>query len=59
MLSQGYDLLDLWRGKMSLRRLRLLIRYLPEDAPLWRAQEQAEVDAKAELLAQRAAAYAS
>lgn len=34
---QGYDLLDLWRGRMSYRRLLVLIRSLPAKAPLWGA----------------------
>ncbi|MCK2239401.1 MULTISPECIES: hypothetical protein [unclassified Crossiella] len=30
------DLLDLYRGQLSLRRVCLLVEHLPQDAALWR-----------------------
>lgn len=35
--GQGVDLLDVWRGRLSLRRLELLIRHLPATSRLGRA----------------------
>jgi len=58
-LLPDHDLLDLWRGKMSLRRLKVLIRHLPPDAPLWGSIKQAEADAVGNRLKERAAAYGS
>jgi hypothetical protein len=34
---QGIDLLDVWRGRLSLRRLELAIRHLPASSALVRA----------------------
>lgn len=34
---QGVDLLDVWRGRLSLRRLDLLVRHLPATSDLVRA----------------------
>ena len=51
MAYQGIDLRDLWRRESGLtpRRLDVLVRCLPADAPLWSALraavEQAEVEA--------------
>lgn len=36
-LLPHHDLLDVWRGRMSWRRLELLIRHLPADSGLVRA----------------------
>lgn len=36
-LLPGIDLLDLWRGRLSFRRVELLIRHLPGDSKTFRA----------------------
>lgn len=38
----GIDLGGLWRGELSVRRLVVLVRYLPPDAAVW--SEQSGVD---------------
>lgn len=37
----GTDLLDLWRGRLSWRRLAQLIRWLPPDAALYQSMRMA------------------
>lgn len=59
MLPFGIDFLDLWRRKLSLRRLFLLLHELPGDAPLFRAMNETETVERERLLLERAAAYAS
>jgi hypothetical protein len=34
----GVDLGDLWRGRLSLRRLSALVRYLPPGSAVWSIQ---------------------
>lgn len=58
----GIDSRDIYRrgSGLSLRRLLVLIKALPADAPLWAAIEAAEERAKvapAELVRQRQAAF--
>lgn len=50
---RGIDLLDLWRGTLSLRALFIRIAYLPGDDPLWAAIQAAEERAKTTRLHQR------
>lgn len=33
----GIDLLDFWRGRISLRALSVRVRYLPRESALWQA----------------------
>ncbi|HJR89526.1 MAG TPA: hypothetical protein VJ782_05130 [Aeromicrobium sp.] len=66
MAYRGIDFRDLWRrgSGLTLRRLMVLLRALPYDAPLWadlqREQEKAlrptpeQIRARAEHYAQRA-----
>ncbi|GAB3873758.1 hypothetical protein GCM10029964_014560 [Kibdelosporangium lantanae] len=35
-LAIGVDLLDLYRGRLSFRRVCALVEHLPEDAAVWR-----------------------
>lgn len=39
LLKQDVDLLDLWRGRITFRRLATLIRHLPDDSLLIRAAD--------------------
>lgn len=34
----GLDLLDLWRGKLSLRKLSVLVTHLPPGSAVWSAE---------------------
>lgn len=47
----GVDVLDLWRGRLSFRRLLVLLKYLPDEAPLWPAVRAAAEREQAEALA--------
>lgn len=42
MAYQGIDLLDAFRGRISARKLYVLLKALPADAPLWGAIKAAE-----------------
>lgn len=50
-LRLGVDLLDLYRGSLSLRRVCAIVAHLPPDAALWRALHPDGRWTRAELLA--------
>jgi hypothetical protein len=50
-LRLGVDLLDLYRGTLSLRRVCAIVAHLPADAALWRALHPDGQWTRAELLA--------
>lgn len=62
-MFRGIDLLDLYRGRLSIRRLKVLIEQTPGDDPMWQAiRAKAEKTAAAEKhqhLLNRAAHYAN
>lgn len=62
MLFRGVDLLDLYRGKLSLRRLKVLIEQTPIDDQMWRMIQVDEgrtaAKSRRDLIAERAAHYA-
>lgn len=62
MLFRGVDLLDLYRGTLSLRRLKLLIEQTPLEDQMWRMiqADEGQVAAKSrrDLIAERTAHYA-
>ena len=45
------DLLDLYRGRLSYRRVCVLVTHLPEDAAVWRVLDPRGGWTRAELLA--------
>jgi hypothetical protein len=51
LLRYGVDLLDLYRGRLSLRRVCAVVANLPPDAALWRALHPDGRWTRAELLA--------
>lgn len=56
-LPTPIDLVDLWRGKLTFRRLKLLIAHLPPGSPLHEVQVKAQLQRQADHLTARAAAY--
>jgi hypothetical protein len=62
LLFRGVDLLDLYRGTLSLRRLHVLVSNTPADDQMWQTiranQEHSAVTARQAHLLARAAHYA-
>ncbi|MEV7548154.1 hypothetical protein AB0N89_00855 [Amycolatopsis sp. NPDC089917] len=50
LLRYGVDLLDLYRGFLSYRRLCALVAHLPDDAAVYRGHSPRSVISRAELL---------
>jgi hypothetical protein len=51
MLRYGVDLLDLYRGSLSYRRVCALVTHLPDDAAVWRVLDPRGGWTRAEILA--------
>ena len=51
MLRYGVDLLDLYRGGLSYRRVCALVTHLPDDAAVWRVLNPRGAWTRADLLA--------
>ena len=51
LLCYGVDLLDLYRGELSLRRVCALVEHLPPDAAVWRVLGPDAGWTRAEVLA--------
>ncbi|OLR94043.1 hypothetical protein [Actinokineospora bangkokensis] len=50
LLAGGVDLLDLYRGGLSYRRLCALVTHLPDDAAVWSAHRPGGRYSTVELL---------
>lgn len=50
LLRVGVDLLDLYRGLLSLRRVCVLVTHLPDDAAVWRVHHPDAGWTRADLL---------
>ncbi|MGH2375103.1 MAG: hypothetical protein ACRDIC_16750 [bacterium] len=50
LLRAGVDLLDLYRGRLTFRRVCVLVAHLPAEAALWRALRPDEPLTRSELL---------
>jgi hypothetical protein len=51
LLRYGVDLLDLYRGSLSYRRVCALVTHLPDDAAVWRVLDPRGGWTRADLLA--------
>ncbi|WP_235078884.1 hypothetical protein [Amycolatopsis orientalis] len=51
LLRYGVDLLDLYRGGLSYRRVCALVTHLPDDAAVWRVLNPRGAWTRADLLA--------
>ena len=51
LLRYGVDLLDLYRGGLSYRRVCALVTHLPDDAAVWRVLDPRGSWTRADLLA--------
>lgn len=51
LLRYGVDLLDLYRGSLSCRRVCALVTHLPDDAAVWRVLNPRGAWTRADLLA--------
>ena len=51
LLRYGVDLLDLYRGTLSYRRVCALVTHLPDDAAVWRVLDPRGGWTRADLLA--------